>query len=324
MISDYYAFSELDNAINRTKNLLWPVKKGIWLRLAIISLFAGAGTGLNPFQIFSNDFGDTTTGTGIDASATGAGDMIFQSIGLVLVLCGAILLITFLLGVISSIFQFVFVDYLTGDKTSISKYFRMRIGKGVRVFLFLMGIGIAFFVAIALPLALFLIPGVGTGIAALPGLFSYLLLIFLLGIPFFLIYLFTFDFVIPIMIKDDCGVIAGWKTCLNIITNDWKQALFYAVSKFILTIATTIIIFIVVLIAAIAVAIPLIFIGVLTAAAFAAFTPFNIILVLLGLLILTLIVVILMVPFSTFYRHYSLQVLGRLDGNYNLLLKQSV
>ncbi|MEA2034616.1 MAG: hypothetical protein U9N40_03880 [Euryarchaeota archaeon] len=50
MISDYYAFSELDNAINRTKNLLWPVKKAIWLRLAVISLFAGAGTGLNPFQ----------------------------------------------------------------------------------------------------------------------------------------------------------------------------------------------------------------------------------------------------------------------------------
>ncbi len=27
MMSDYYALSELDNAINRTKNLLWPVKK---------------------------------------------------------------------------------------------------------------------------------------------------------------------------------------------------------------------------------------------------------------------------------------------------------
>lgn len=34
MAEDTYAFSRLDGAFQRTKSLLWPIKWGVWLRLA--------------------------------------------------------------------------------------------------------------------------------------------------------------------------------------------------------------------------------------------------------------------------------------------------
>jgi len=44
MAEETYAFSRLEGAFHRTKSLLWPVRWGVWLRLAVVALFLGAAS----------------------------------------------------------------------------------------------------------------------------------------------------------------------------------------------------------------------------------------------------------------------------------------
>ncbi|WP_062398529.1 hypothetical protein [Methanogenium cariaci] len=45
MTQEHYAFREIDRAVAMTKSILIPFDIGIWLRLALIALFAGGAAG---------------------------------------------------------------------------------------------------------------------------------------------------------------------------------------------------------------------------------------------------------------------------------------
>ena len=45
MPSRWYAFAALSDARDATEDLLWPIDRGRWLRLALIALFVGVGGG---------------------------------------------------------------------------------------------------------------------------------------------------------------------------------------------------------------------------------------------------------------------------------------
>jgi len=317
MGSTYAALSVLDAAINRTKSMLWPFNLGVWLRLAVISFFiGGSGGGFNfPGSYSSSDLPG--------GEIPGMGDAFLSNIGIILLIIAAILIFVLVMWLLGAIFQFVFVDCLRTGEVSLRRYFGSRTGKGFSLFLFQAGLGLIILMIVAIPVVLLIITAGGfesriASLAVVPFILIFIAGIFLLALVIGLIMLFTIDFVVPIMIRDDCGVIDGWRTCWGIIRAEWKQALVYAIAKFLLGIAVSIIMLIAVIIAALAVAIPFVIIGILAAAAGGPL-PVYIALAVLFFLVMLPVGLLISVPFVTFLRYYSLEVLAAIAPAYDLL-----
>ncbi|KAF1076885.1 hypothetical protein [Methanogenium sp. MK-MG] len=62
MTQEHYAFREIDRAVAMTKSILIPFDLGIWLRLALIALFAGGAAGGMQFSSGSLSFDDIGDG----------------------------------------------------------------------------------------------------------------------------------------------------------------------------------------------------------------------------------------------------------------------
>jgi hypothetical protein len=319
MGSTYAALSVLDAAINRTKSLLWPFKLGLWLRIAVISFFVG-GTGAG----FNFHAGGSSPGGVPGVNILGVGNSLLSNVVFnYLLIVAAILIFVLAMWLLGAIFQFVFVDCLRTGEVSLRRYFGPRTGKGFSLFLFQLGLGLIIFLIIAVPVALLILAGGGfasgvPSLAVIPGFLLLFAAILLIALFMGLIMLFTIDFVVPIMIRDDCGVIDGWHTCWGIIRTEWKQALVYAITKFLLGIATGIIMLIVVIIAALVIAIPFVIIGILAAGAGGS-VPINITLLVLFFVVMLPVGLLISVPFVTFLRYYSLEVLAAIAPAYDLL-----
>ena len=317
MASNYAAFSVLDATINRTKSLLWPFNLGVWLRLAVISFFIG-GTG-GGFNVPSGGPSYNVPGGEIP----GLGEALLSNLGIILLIIALFFVFLVVIWLIGAIFQFVFVDCLRTGEVSLGRYFRPRTGKGIRLFLFQLGLGLIIFLIVAVPVALLIITAGGfesriASLAVVPFMLIFIAGIFLLALLVGLIMLFTIDFVVPIMIRDDCGVIDGWRSCWRVIRSEWKQALVYAIAKFLLGIAVAILMLVAVVIAALALAIPFVIIGILVAAAGGS-VPVYIALLVLFFVIMLPVALLISVPFITFLRYYSLEVLAAIAPEYALL-----
>lgn len=322
MLDDYYAVSEISGVTDRTKNLLWPFRWGVWLRIALIALFIGGGGGFNIPGGSYDDVSDTGLAPG------SIPDLGMDTLGLILLIVGVVLLLALIWMFIGSILQFVFVDCLTSGQILLTRTFKERSGKGVRLFLFNIGIGLIFFLFVAALALIFLLPlmgGAPPGDALVIGtVLTFALLILLLLIPFVLIAVFTTDFVVPVMIRDDCGVIAAWRQVIAIFSPEWKQAVVYVLAKFVLGIVAFILMVIVLLLAVLITAIPFVIIGVVLAMVFKGMNVVFLLLLIPFVLIVILEVLLIEVPIVTFLRYYSLQVLGKLDATYALLPMESV
>jgi len=320
MTEEMFAFSRLENAFHRTKDLLWPVKWGIWLRLAVIALFVGGGISVpNTFQ-YQFDGSDLAVG-----SISGIPGISGMALATVLVGIIAILLAIGIVWMfIGAAMQFVFVDMLSTGDIHIRRYFGKRLGKGVRLFLFEVALIVAMLLAV-IAFGFMLIGYARTG-AATPLMFTPLMFIVLIplvlvaAILFGLALLLTTDFVVPIMIREDCGIIAGWRRLIGVITSQIWQIVVYVVTRFVLGLVAAIVQTILVIIAMVVIAIPFALIGL----ALLAISQGANISLLLGLLIPYLIITIpvallIAVPFITFFRYYALLVLGGLKPEYQLL-----
>jgi hypothetical protein len=322
MSGNYYASGEISGAIDRTKNLLWPFQWGVWLRIALIALFIGGGGGFNLPGSSFDDVSDTGLAPG--SFPDPGPDML----GLILLLAGVVLLLALIWMFVGSILQFVFVDCLTSGQILLTRTFRERSGKGVRLFLFNIGIALIFIFIIAALALIFFLPMMG---GAPPGdalmiskLLLFLFLMLLLLIPIVLIALITTDFVVPVMVRDDCGVIAAWRQVAGLLASEWKQAVVYVLAKVVLGIAAFILMVIVLLIAVLITAIPFVILGFALVVVFKGINAmFLLLLIPFGLLVI-LEALLIDVPIVTFFRYYSLQVLGRLDATYALLPAESV
>ena len=311
MSDDIYAFSELEGAIRRTKDLLWPLNAGVWLRLAVIVFFVGAGGGFP--NIFQYSGGDLPPGAGMPPGVP----------GYLLLAVGIVLLLALLYMLIGSIFQFVFVDCLTTGDISLSRFFRLRTGKGLRLFLFQIGLVILMFAALLAVLIPFVIALFGmNGVSGAMSVVLFLVLlpvVLILALIIGIIQIFTIDFVVPIMNHDDCGVIEGWRRLWHSLSCRKMQALAYLVTRFVVSILVGIATAIVVLIALAIIAIPFVIIGLLLYGMFMSNIAVLLVLLIPYLIIAIPVALLISVPFSTFLRYYPLQVLARLAPGYAML-----
>ncbi|WFN34691.1 hypothetical protein L1S32_00790 [Methanogenium sp. S4BF] len=319
MTQDHYAFREIDRAVAMTKSILIPFDIGIWLRLALIALFAGGAAGGVQFStgsISPEELGDGQYISSLFPQNTDA------LLSLLLLIAGVLLCIGLVYLLLNGIFQFIFIKALGAGDIHIRTYFRESTRPGIHYFAFLFILsGLFFGICLVLAYLLFA-PLMGTLSAdtAIAGrILIFIVLMLILMIPYLIILMLTTDFVVPIMNVDRCGIIEGWRRCLHLFSAEKTEAALYTVMKLILSVCVSIILSVVMIGVGIGAGIPLM--GILIAAG----GPQNISLPAIALLfalyfaVVTFCGLMASVPFVTFLRTYSLYVVGDFDERYSLL-----
>jgi|AntRauTorcE11898_2_1112593.scaffolds.fasta_scaffold04247_2 hypothetical protein len=319
------ALDDIDDAIDATRALLWPFDLGRWARLAFVVLFLGGAGAVNPFQFGGN----TGTGMPTDPGQPPNVAQVLNSISatewaIIAGIVAVVLLIALGFGFVGAVMEFVFVESLRRERVSIRKYWGERWRQGVRLLGFRLVVGL-------LTLGIgggALVAGLWPLLAGLEG-FSFALLAvgFLVFLAVALVGGFvnglTTQFVVPVMIAEDGGVLAAWRRFWPTLTGEWQEYLVYLVLRFVLGIAIAMVVGIVSVVAAIALAIP---VGVVVLVGVALFSVSEIlggvvIAAAVALFVLCLFVVslFLAVPVQTFLRYYALLVLGDTEAAFDLI-----
>lgn len=318
-----HAAQNVGDAIDVTREFLFPFELRRWLKLALVAFFVGGGVNFPSGQV---------GGSGNTPDPNGGGELpasIPADIVTILAVV-AVIAVTFALvfGIIGAIMEFVFIESLRTEEVRLRRYWSDRWRQGLRLF--------GFRVVVGLPvLALFLgwmalifaplltdvqLPGASVGLflAGLPVLF-------LVGLLFGVIYSFTTVFVVPLMIQQDSGVLAGWRRLWPSIKREWKQYLAFAVIGFVLTLVAGLVASMAVGLAAIVLLVPFAIVGGLVYLAFSFSTAGTVLLGLLAVLFVLIMLVVwalVQVPVVAYLRYYALLVLGDIESEFDIIPDQ--
>jgi hypothetical protein len=314
----WYALTVLDDARTATEDLLRPVDRGRWLRLAVIALFVGVGGSVPSFGNGGNV--GTPSGGGGGGGGELPGTLPSLPEGGVLAAVAAVVLVLVLLvlawSLVGAVMEFVLVVGLRDREIRLKRPFRANLRRGLRLFGFRIGVGLASLLVIGVPVALVFVLGVGVS----PFLFALALplaaVALLVGLAFGAVSRLTTDFVVPTMIADEVGVLDGWRRLWPTLRGEWKQTAVYLVARFVLGIAAGLVVGLGALLVGVVLAIPFVIVGILVFAlahavgSGAASVVLIVPLALLYFLALFVGALILQVPVLTFVRYYSLSALG--------------
>ncbi|SFR89106.1 hypothetical protein SAMN05216559_0578 [Halomicrobium zhouii] len=322
-----YALDDVDDAYAVTRAFLTSIDRTTWLKLALIVFFVG-GAGANfPGTSFSGaNGGEPGAPPAEEFPAFDPGPDFWLLVGAVVLVLVALALALFF---VAAVMEFVFVESLRTEDVSIREYWGRYWRKGLRLFGFRLVVGLLFLAPFLAVMALFFAPvALGTGGFAAPVLALVVLLpvVFVLAIVVGLVDSFTTNFVVPIMLLEDRGVVDGWRRLWPTIKSQWKQYLAYAVAAWILSLVGGVLIAVV---AGILVAVLFVPFGILLAVGIGLLSvlePVGIAwLVVTGLLfaLAALVVALLVtVPVQTYLRYYALLVLGDVDADLDIIPEQ--
>lgn len=298
----WYAVSALDDALSGTRDLLLPFDLATWLRLAVISVFAGLSAPQTP--TFSWEMPPeaavevTREFTVAEFLATFA---VLLAVGLVLGLVFA---------VIGAVMEFVLVDAVRSRNVRIAAPFRERLGAGLRLFAFRLAAMLAVLVVAAgvvVPVGLTVAFGSPVWLLALLVTVPLLLVV---GLVAALALEFTTAFVVPLMAEDGGGVLDGWRRLWPEVRADWQQFAVYVLVKVVLLFAVSLVFGVVVAI----IAVPLGLLGLVAGALSGAALVSIAAAVLVGLVAAAAVGV----PLVTFLRYHSLCTLDRSEVAFTL------
>jgi hypothetical protein len=318
-----HAAQNVGDAIDVTREFLFPFELRRWLKLALVAFFVGGGVNFPSGQV---------GGSGNTPDPNGGGELpasIPADIVTILAVV-AVIAVTFALvfGIIGAIMEFVFIESLRTEEVRLRRYWSDRWRQGLRLF--------GFRVVVGLPvLALFLgwmalifaplltdvqLPGASVGLflAGLPVLF-------LVGLLFGVIYSFTTVFVVPLMVQQDSGVLAGWRRLWPSIKREWKQYLAFAVIGFVLTLVAGLVASMAVGLAAIVLLVPFAIVGGIVYLAFSFSTAGTVLLGLLAVLFVLIMLIVwalVQVPVVAYLRYYALLVLGDIESEFDIIPDQ--
>lgn len=306
-----HAFDDIDDAMDATRAFLLPFAFGRWARLAVVVLFLG-GTGFNlPLGGFDVPTGDTGTPPPGEAP---------ELTNAVLLAIGAVVAVLLLLGLaylfVGSVMEFVFVRSLATESVHVRRYWSENLGRGLRLFGFRAGLGLLALVVLGGMVVLALFPLLAGGGAAVSVLFVLALApVFVLGaIAFGLVNGFTTAFVVPVMLREERGVLDAWRRLWPTVRGAWKEYAVYAVVSWAFALGLGIAVGVAVGIAAIVLLVPALVVGLLGVALLAVLPPAGLlVLVVTGLVyVLGLVAAFALaqVAVQTFLRYYALFVLG--------------
>lgn len=323
----WHAIEALDDARGATESLLRPFDRGTWLRLALIAFFVG-GAGAPSFQGNPSGVGD-----GGDVTVPGApGDVVIEQLPdllfVVAAIVGVVLLLALLHGAIAAVMEFVLVRGVSERDVRIRAPFRERLGSGLRLFAFRFVVGFLWLLVIGVPIALVVLGAMQVGPAVALLVIPLVFVVAVGGLLTAVVMRLTTDFVVPAMYEEGLGVIAGWRRVWPLVRREWKQLGVYLLVRFGLSIVVGIAVAIVLGLLALIVAIPFVVVGGVLVFGLLSASGGTIGLgggILIGVLALLFALVILIlgllvqVPVVTFFRYYSLYVLGRVDETLDLV-----
>ena len=321
----YYAVDALGDAFAVTRSYLLPFDRSRWLRLALVVLFVG-GTSTFSFQSSGTDTTGVPETVPGDVPAADLPEWTLAAVALVVVL---VVVLALLFTLVGSVMEFVFVESLRSDAVHLRRYGRRYLGAGLRLFGFRVVLGLLTLAAVAVPVGLALLPflgGSGPGAGAAVGAALVVVpVVLLVAVVAALVSGFTTMFVVPVMLLEERGVLAGWRRFWPTLRGRWVQYAVYVVAEFVLSIAAGIAVAIVDLLVLVALAIPFgILAGVvLLVGGFGTFSTVEVVaLVVIGLVYLVLAIVavlLVQVPVETYFRFYALLVLGDTDEALDLI-----
>ena len=323
-----YALENVDDAYEITRAFLTGIDRTTWLKLALIVFFVGgAGGGFTGNAPVSGD-GGTDPGTPPvgDFPAFDPGPNFWLLVGGI-----AVAVVVFVLAMlfVAAVMEFVFVESLRTETVSIREYWGRYWRRGARLFGFRLVVGLFLLATIASFGFLFFAPLIfdagGFGASAL--LLLALVPVFLVLAVFVgLVGSFTTMFVVPIMILEDCGVLAGWRRLWPTVKAHWKQYLAYAVGAFVLSLVGGIAVFVATAVLVIVLLVPF---GVLFAVGVGLLTvaePVGIGWMVLTALLFALAVIVVaavvQVPVQVYLRYYALLVLGDVADEFDVVPDQ--
>ena len=315
-----HAARDVGDAFTVTREFLTPIEFVRWLKLAVVAFFIGGGMSLPSTQFNASGGPDQIPAEEIPLTLPAETATIIAVVVAIAVGLGL------LFAVVGAVMEFVFVESLRTGSVSIRRHWSEHWRQGLRLFGFRIAIGLPVLAAFLGWMALFFLP-LATGIADPIVPFGVFLLglpvVFFVGLLYALVASFTTVFVVPIMIKDDCGVLAGWRPLWGSIKAAPKQYLAYAVIAFLLTIAAGLLASVVVGIGAIVVSIPLGIVALVTYFTVSISSTVGIVL-LVALVVLFLAAIIALwalvqVPVVAYLRYYGLLVLGDIESDFDII-----
>ncbi|MFB6171301.1 MAG: hypothetical protein ABEJ23_02125 [Haloarculaceae archaeon] len=315
-----YALDDLDDALDATRALLTPVDRTTWVKLALVVLFVGGpGANLNFFQYTAGDGGAPPGGMGAPELGPRAWLLVATVVGVVLLLALAFALVC-------AVMEFVFVESLRAEEVTIRRYWGRRWRQGVRLFGFRLVVGAFVLGSVLLLAAPFLLPlveGGSVGGLSVATFLALLPLVVVLAVVAGLVNGFTTVFVVPVMVLEDCGVLAGWRQLWPTIRRQWEQYLAYVVAAFFLTLVGGLVVGVATAVLALVLLVPfgiLFALGIgLTAVAGGVGVALLVLGgVLYGLSVLA-VAALVQVPVQTYLRYYALFVLGDVEPVFDLI-----
>ncbi|MFD1600077.1 DUF7544 domain-containing protein [Halobellus rarus] len=320
-----YAVEAIDDAIDATREFLWPFDLGRWARLALVLFFVGGAGGTPPFQFGgggpSGTGSQTPNVSGIPETVPPPGG---AELAVIAAIFGTILALGLAFVFVGSVMEFVFVESLRRERVTVRRYWSERWRQGARLFGFRVVLGALTLGVIGGTLAAILWPVfVGEAAVSVGLLFLAIPVFVVVSVISGLVGGFTTMFVVPVMIAEDRALLSAWRRFWSTLTGQWKQYAVYAVLSFVLQLVAGILSSIVTVLAAVAVAIPfgmvgLLGVGLLSVSEIAGWALIGLA---VALFVIAVIVVGLFVavPVQTYLRYYALLVLGDTEAAFDLI-----
>ncbi|MFB6308825.1 MAG: hypothetical protein ABEH35_05795 [Haloarculaceae archaeon] len=318
-----YALDAVDDAGAAARDLLWPFDLRRWARLALIVFFVGGSGGGLPFQ-FTSSLPNSTEAPpmppgGPEALVPGGAEL-----AVIAAVVGLIALVVLGLLLVGSVMEFVFVESLRLETVRIRAYWRRYWRSALGLFGFRLVVGLVSLGAVAaLAFAVFGPVLLGHGEVSVALILLAIPVFVVLSIAAGLVSGFATMFVVPIMLKEDRGLVSAWRRFWPTLTAQWKQYAAYAVVGFVLQLAVGVAVSIVTVFVAVVAAIPLGIVGLAGVGLLgvAEVAGWAVIAVAVALFALAMLAFALLagVPARTYLRYHALFVLGDTDADFDLI-----
>jgi hypothetical protein len=321
-----HAIDDVGDAIDATREFLFPFELRRWLKLALVAFFVGGGLN-TPSGQFGGSGGSPEPGGGGELPAS-IPSLPADVMTLIAVAVAVAVLLALVFGIVGSVMEFVFIESLRNDAVRVRQYWSDRWRQGLRLFGFRIVIGLPLLALVVGWMALFVVPMFMNvqqpAVSAAVFLFGLPVLL-LAGLVFAVINAFTTFFVVPLMIQRDSGVVAGWRRLWPSIKREWKQYGAFAVLVLVLSLVVGFIASIATGLAAIVLLVPFAIVGgiVYVALSFSiAGTALLAILAIVFAAVMLVVWALVQVPVVAYFRYYALLVLGDIDSSFDIIPDQ--
>ncbi len=334
------AVSSVGDAIDLTREFMTPFSPGRILKLSVVVfLLSGGGISLSanvppvPPTLDPTYSGPTAEDATVEelfaeAEITDSGlGAIPEELLLALLIAAAVLgLLALAFAAVASIAEFVFVESLRSGDVTIRKYTARRWKQGLSLLAFRIALGLLSTAFVVLTALLALELGVADSLVRALGYAGTAGALVILTAT--VISSLTTYFVVPTMIREDRGVLSGWKRVWAAVRAQPVEFVVFVIVQYVLGLVLAAVVATVLVFAGglIALALAVLFgtiivvggLGVTSGAGLALVVSA----VVIGLTLLAVIAAVLQVPVQSYLRYYALLVLGDVDDRLDLVPEQ--